>query len=395
MKSPSSSKFIFQLFLPVCLLTAMIYAPIIYRMTKYGYDYVAHMGLAVKMLELGEVIVSHFLFHMAVITVALFSPEAVPFATIIVLLSAILVTGVMIAMTLNKVCSTPAISLFMTIALLIAAPIAILAPLDEHLYFGYISANVFHNPTILLLKPLALLSFGLIVNAFEKKNETNFFVWIVLILATIACVLTKPSFTICILPATALLLIVQMRLKHPVDVKLLLFCLMIPAVITLFFQFYRTYSEEQIPGLYEGKSGIIFAPLIVAEKYSSWLLPKLLLSLIFPLAVLLSDFRGVVKDTSMQLSWLAFLIGAAYFYLMAESGPRMFQGNFSWSGQITLFILFVSSAKYLLHERYMPGGNKRAITNNKFYFCIAALSLHSLFGIIFYIAELIHTGRYW
>lgn len=380
--------------LPVCLLTGMIYAPIIYSMTKSGYDYLTHMRLAVKMLETGTVIVPHFLFHLSVIVVSLFSAEYVSDATVLVLLLTVMATAAIVALILNKECPNPAMVLLMTTALLIAAPVTILAPFDKHLYLGYISPNVFHNPTILMLKPLALLSFGLILKAFDDRSETPPLVWLACILATIACTLTKPSFTICILPATVLLIIFRILRKDSTDLKLLLFGLIVPALVTLAFQFNMTYGEEQLPGVYSGKSGIIFAPLVVMKAYSSWLFPKFLLSLIFPLAVLLSDYRAAVKDTGIQLGWLAFMTGIAYNYLLAESGPRMFEGNFCWSSQITLFILFVNSARFLFHNQSQPGINP-VKAGRKFRLCNAALLLHAACGVLFYLSELIQTERYW
>jgi len=45
-----------------------------------------------------------------------------------------------------------------------------------------------------------------------------------------------------------------------------------------------------------------------------------------------------------------FLSGAGQLYLFAETGERMYHGNFRWSAQIGLFILFAWSARLLLRQ---------------------------------------------
>ena len=51
----------------------------------------------------------------------------------------------------------------------------------------------------------------------------------------------------------------------------------------LLMQYMFSFSSEQLQGVYSGKNGIIFAPLLVMGSYSELLLPKLVLSLLFPL----------------------------------------------------------------------------------------------------------------
>ncbi|MNL66026.1 hypothetical protein D3C87_1904350 [compost metagenome] len=53
----------------------------------------------------------------------------------------------------------------------------------------------------------------------------------------------------------------------------------------------------------------------------------------------------------LSLAWLCFAFGAAYTYLLAESGTRIVDGNFFWSGSTILFILFTTSMIFLLRQR--------------------------------------------
>lgn len=374
-----------------CLLVGTIYLPIIQRMIMVGYDYLIHVGLAEKMLTTGEILTPHFLLQFAVAAIAAIFPVTVQTATLSLLVIAVSATAFVIAQTIAKEISSLSVILYLTAALLLSAPLAVLFPFDKHLYLGYISTNVFHNPTMLLLKPLALLSFGYAVTAIDNHKAPQKSIWLLCGLTTVACALTKPSFTICILPAMALLIFYRLLTKRSLSRNMLLFGFFLPALLILALQFRMTYGSSQIQGIYSGSSQIIFAPLAVMQTYSLWLPAKFLLSLTFPLTLLLCYFRRVTKDTGLLLGWLAFFFGAAYTYLLAESGPRMLQGNFSWSAQITLFILFIYSARLLFsHEVSASNAGQ-----NKFYLCNGALLLHLAFGIAFYISEFIHTERYW
>src|SRR5207248_602892 len=137
-------------------------------------------------------------------------------------------------------------------------------------------------------------------------------------------------------------------------------------------------------------AGIIFAPLKVYSLYSSWLLPKFILSILFPLTVYLLYFRRATQDFALNLSWLIFLIGSFYAYFLAESGPRFDAGNFGWGAQIALFILFVWSVKFLIRQEIATRGecvgatkrSKRCVT------CIMAFGLHLVSGFGWYVVYL-------
>jgi cytochrome c oxidase assembly factor CtaG len=74
----------------------------------------------------------------------------------------------------------------------------------------------------------------------------------------------------------------------------------------------------------------------------------------------------------------------------------MLQGNFAWSGQISLFILFVASALFYMRE--LLSGNNNAgnlLSRKKVLFCAAMYGLHVLSGVLFYLAEYNQSELYW
>jgi len=86
----------------------------------------------------------------------------------------------------------------------------------------------------------------------------------------------------------------------------------------------------------------------------------------------------VFEDLWMRLAWPAFLVAAAYAYLLSEtpSGPA---GNWVWPAQITTYLLFVGSVLVVLRQRSLvwPDQLRTAL-------CTVVFDLHVLCGIVFY-----------
>lgn len=387
--------------LPASLLVAIvtiIHLPIVLRM-RFSSDYLIHIGLAEKMLKSHAIVTPHFLYQMMTILVHkifLPDPDRILLAGVGAVLFCYAFTAGILFVMLRKTGNIPAAAAAVIAAsLMLAGPFAPLAPLDGHLYFGYLAPNVFHNPTILTLKPFALLLFYLSWKIFPAgSNSSSSRLIAVCATVTMLSALAKPSYIICFLPALALLVLGNLLVHEKPDGKLLFIGFIAPAAIVLIAQFYLTYSSAQT-SLYKGESGIVLAPFLVMSALSKWLPAKLLLSTLFPCAVLFCYFRAAIRDRQLVFAWLTFLIGAFYTYFLAESGPRMLQGNFIWSGQICLFILFVATALFFAREQAQGKVCPGLFSTWRALLCSAIYCLHVVSGIIFYFAEYRHTQTYW
>jgi hypothetical protein len=313
----------------------------------------------------------------------------------VVMLLAYAASAAVIARVILRRTSSVAVVYMMTLGLLLSSSAAFLFPLDRHLYFGYVPANVFHSPTMVLLKPLALASFGYAVSALWPQQGEKAPTLIPAALLTVVCALAKPSYTVCILPALAVLAAKRAASRTPIDWKLLAFGFFLPALATLLLQYQWTYSDRQIPGVYAGTSHIVFAPLVVVRHYSSWLGPKLLFSLLFPFSALAVNFRRAREDLALMLAWVLFAAGAGLMYLLAETGPRAIQGNLLWSAQIAVFILFVQSAAHI--SSYFGGSLATCVPRERWRAkaSFGCLLLHTAFGIAFYVAEYNQLQALW
>jgi hypothetical protein len=273
---------------------------------------------------------------------------------------------------------------FIALTIPLAAPVLALAPLDGRYYFGYIDLANYHNPTIQLLKPFALLVFILATRIFARSSNPTWMVFASGLLVLLSA-LTKQNYILSLCPAIMAMMVVAYWQKWPLDWKLGIFGFLIPAIVILALQAYVTFL---LPDANQG--GFMFAPLAVESAYSDYLLPKFLLSILFPLVVFLFTIKPLAKDHEMQLAWISFLAGIAQVYLFAESGNRMLDGNFRWSAQITLFVLFAASFRFI-YTRYTPAWRVKSLPD---VMALLAYLPHLASGIVYYVHTLtsIHYG---
>jgi hypothetical protein len=74
---------------------------------------------------------------------------------------------------------------------------------------------------------------------------------------------------------------------------------------------------------------------------------SLLASLAFPLAVAALWPRAAWRDPALRLAWGGTLVGLFISYFIAEAGDRLYDGNFLWTGQMAVFVLFVAAAAFV------------------------------------------------
>ena len=265
------------------------------------------------------------------------------------------------------------------LCLTIAAPVMALAGLDGLYYFGYIGLASYHNPTVILLRPLALFSFGMLVQEIENQTRA---VWGVILLSSILVAfsgLVKPSYIFCLLPVAFLFSAWRWWMHKPIDLRFLTFGVFLPGFGILAVQGLMTYL---LPS--SGGSRLILAPFLVVSGYSNFLGAKLFLSILFPLAVMLFSWRNFSKDPVIQMLTLAFVFGLTQAYLLAESGDRLMDGNFLWGAQIILFLIFATFCRKWLQERFLSANFWEKFS------VIGAWLLHAAAGVVYIIYVLTH-----
>jgi hypothetical protein len=283
----------------------------------------------------------------------------------------------------------------LSLSLMLVVPLPIFALLDRHFYLGYLGINVYHNPTILIAKPFAIALFALAASALGgfggsvRRRTAGEVIGIAAL--TVLAVLAKPSYVLCLVPAIVIMAAWQRRRNRPVDAAALFGGIVLPALATLAWQ-YRFAFDRPGP-----RNSVILAPLQALAMQAghfgtALLLPKLLVALSFPLLIWFSYHSEARRDAALTLAWITFGFGAACAYLLGESA-RMADMNFTWSGQIALFILFVASTLFLLRQRAPSNGDGTSLPAPAYRRAIMLYRLHVLCGIL-YAVGIVALGKW-
>jgi hypothetical protein len=359
------------------ILVALVYGRISAGLFWGSEDYRTHLVFAEELFKMRRIVMPHFLFHL--LTAGLYASHLVPsfiFAGRLV----ILCSYVLIALTTyyllwgvfrNSRIGTPSILFLAGAATLLAEPIT----LHGMYTLGYLWPEPYQIPTATLMKPFALVSFACTVWYLFGRRRIDISLIAVFATATIAGTLSKPSFLICLLPASVLLLLLRWARGLPTSFTGLLAGLYVPGAAVLAWQFYQSFSGQSSSVAYH--DSIVWAPFKVMAHYATGLLSKFLLSILFPLIVTVIHWKQARRDTMLQLAWLCFLFGAVYTYFFAEKIAWM-NGNFLWSGYSAAFTLFVAAMVFWL--RQIDSGTPRGRFLVRAWLCGAAIALHALVG---------------
>lgn len=350
-------------------------------------DHNEHIRFAVETLENQTPSVSHFLYHLLLI-LGQFIP-GVDFylsAKIVVTLSFSILSVIVyliIRASIDRVASLKSsiFAFLISFSLLIVSPISLFTMAEGNYYRGYIGISIYHNPTIILLKPLAIMVFLFTVKVFdERKNLKDYGSYLVAGIVTILSILVKPSYSIALLPGLGLLVVYRLYKKRFINWRFLIFAVIVPSMMVLGWQYYYAFATMV-------ESKIMIAPFELYESLSgdmSWLFPKFILSIAFPLSVYMTDFYNARRDGWLNFSWMVFFVGMFYTYFLVQSGPEMRAGNFWWSGEIALFMLCLLSMRNFIQGVggvFSSGSAKHRI---KVSFVVAIFGLHLISGILFY-----------
>lgn len=211
-----------------------------------------------------------------------------------------------------------------------------------HVYLGNIAPNQWHNSTLILAMPFNLLLFYFSIKNIQSEKMSSFLAMGVLSVISILC---KPNYALAFLPVLcATILILNIKSQQYLNAIIKCSLVAVPAIITLVYQWYFTFVQNNFLAL--GAKTII-APFFVWSNYSPHIPLSLLLSISFPLIVLLFYFKKI--DFYLKLSWLTFLVALSITVTFAEY-PNWGAGNYFWGSIAANYILFVFSVSLLLKQ---------------------------------------------
>lgn len=405
----------------LAVFTIVIWAiPFVHLIAMQEVNTVAHVAFAREMSETGVLFPGHFLFHLSTIAIRSLAPVSWDVANVMTLLAYRLLLARIVwslvrrAIRSRDLVSDGALSIVLTISLLFARAVSFLTWPTGNYYLGYSVPNIYVSHTLVVLQPLALLSFLAVIRVFC----TGATVWNARDLVGLAnlslfSVLARPSYALVLVPALVVLLSWRGHLpsiaitaknggfiawrwpQSHTPLAILVVSVIIPTVVAITWVYLSTYLVVQQEAANTG-TGISVAPLRVMlflqttfgspDAAIPWLVLKLLLSLLFPLAVAGAYFSTVRADPRFVLAWLQMGVGCLFTYFLAES-PNFRPANYTWSGQIAISVLFVISA-LLLFERTLVSGSNRwrtILASPPAIVCYFALLLHIIGGLGIYL----------
>ncbi|STY29509.1 Uncharacterised protein [Legionella wadsworthii] len=211
-----------------------------------------------------------------------------------------------------------------------------------HVYLGNISANQWHNSTLIFAMPANILFFYYSIKNLDSNRWFPFFMMGGLAVLSIFC---KPNYAMAFLPVLTIgLFLLNLKSRSYLNAFIKPALIIIPALMTLSYQWYFTFVKNE---LFNHPTATVFAPFLVWSTYSPHLFISLLLSIAFPLIILVFYFKKM--DRFLIIAWLTFLVSLGIFSFFAEY-PVHLNGNFWWGSIASNYILFLFSVKLLLTQ---------------------------------------------
>jgi len=320
--------------------------------------------------------------------------SAISFTALLVVILFIIINNILefsLENQLNSLSSTTKryLILFITFSLLISS--AIYMPFfNKNLYLGQSACGIWHNVTLLMVKPFAFLSIFFTIRFIQAANIKFF---IVALLSTIISIFAKPSFIIIYLPALYVFVfyfiyqskrtILQnlLQIKNVLYKHIFYYLILVTffSILILIIQFLIIYG-----GGNPVESKIIFDFLGVWSLYTPNIIISLVLIIAFPILVLI--LMPHKKSDFYIFSLIMFIISLIIYSLFAESGLRYSDGNFAWSMHIAYHILFLfSTIEFIKGYDLLVSWEKHLLS--------IVLSLHILSG-LYYFVQILNGQHY-
>lgn len=254
---------------------------------------------------------------------------------------------------------------------------------NSKMYLGQGSPNIWHSPTLFLVKPYAFL-----VTVFSviclKKNSFHLSILVALLL--LISLTFKPSFGLIFLPGFFLYTFLYHRNMASF---VLMTIILLPAAIAIVYQIYL-YSQFDLIA----KHSVVIMPYAALHVYTKNVFISFLLALGFPLCLLAFRHRAVFNNPYLALSWLILFCGYAQAALLAEDGPRFKSCNFAWGYFLSLHLVFVFSfIEFFRWTQYLRQQGKNLIYSARYMFTSIIFSYHLYSGIV-YITKIMRGFSY-
>lgn len=333
----------------------------------YPSDFPPHIGFINEVIA-GKMYLPHPLFHYLTYYVSIIFGIDIKLAAILIAASLVTVLSIIVykILLLNLSNKNTYFILFLVFVITFSGNFYLPGlNLTKFHYLGNGSISVWHNITLLLVKPLALTSFYLLFYYLDTKKIGML---LISLLMAILSIYAKPSFILIFLPTVfALLLFMYMQ-------KLTINCILFYSISLL------VSSGVILSNMYLNYTGtgasIVLAPFTVWNLYSNNITLSILISNLFVLSFMVLGFKHV--SLKSWFSILMLVISILIFALFAESGPHLNHGNLGWSYLIAQPIAYLFVIIDFVNNYSTITPFKKNVLNT-------TLSLHLIGGVYYFI----------
>lgn len=226
-------------------------------------------------------------------------------------------------------------SLFIT-AIINFCTVLYLPIINLNVYFPMLSPNILHNPTMILLTPIAIIFFYWYLKLYIKSDAVTYKHTFLFSLLLIMATLVKPAFTNVMLIVMALYYLFHLKrfISKYFWHDLLIF---FPSAILILYQIHLISKANF--------GTLTFAPYKVIGYYTEHPVITLLQAIEFPLLITLASSMISINNDSnyLRFSWLYAFIAYLIWSLFYLTGPTWAHANLAWPYSLLLTFLYTFS----------------------------------------------------
>lgn len=206
---------------------------------------------------------------------------------------------------------------------------------------GIYTPNPIWNATYMATRPFSIICFfeaGKLLREYQEH-----FSWKACILFAVSLFLTtitKPSYTLVIVPFMGVILLVQLLRSRGKSFRnaFYLCVTMIPAGLHLLYQFFGVFTGTNALG---EETGIAIGFAKVWSNFTNSIPLSIVMGMALPIGVLVLNYKEFLKNWLYRFAWYQYLVGMVMFLCFYEKGFRMAHANFSWGYMHGMFFVFL------------------------------------------------------
>jgi hypothetical protein len=379
------------------LLTVLFSWAMFFAMQNNNVDYIFHIRWAKEFRDGTGGLPANPLFEILAIGLSFFIPltNNVTVATYYLSVIFHVLTGYLIyRLYLYPVLGEPQnrddvfIAIFISLCLVIGSAIIFFSFFSRNLYFGYLQPVLYHNVKFAMLRVFALILFLRLAGSFSQKASVGGI--LITALLVILSTLTRPHLVMVFIPTFGLVAAWKLLKREFVDWKHLVFGLALAGGIILLIQIIVLPNAQNV----DSGGGIAIMPFALGRGDfvgTIMLLPKYILSILFPIAVYWHYWPRVKQDFNLNLAWLGFFVGNLFSYLLVET-QRIEHFNFNANSQIMAFLLMVLSMQFFLRQIRREGS---FVLSKAELILFGIFALHVINGLLWLYTQTMFKGLLW